>query len=150
MISEVRVSAVAIADALVASLTLVPATALDQDKVGSRSFRLVPDEDVVDVGRSSSNPQKKLIAGRDNAWIDSPVMSRDHARIWASTKRLEVWQAPTEPFKRRHVDPDTDHLHRRPGLATWHLYQQETPDSFKALPSSQRGRRDVWLASHPR
>ncbi|KAI9719030.1 MAG: hypothetical protein M1812_003659 [Candelaria pacifica] len=33
----------------------------------------------MDIGRSSKSENKSLVASQDNAWFDSPVMSREHA-----------------------------------------------------------------------
>ena len=35
----------------------------------------------VKVGRASKNLDRGLIPAFDNAWIDNPVISREHARI---------------------------------------------------------------------
>jgi hypothetical protein len=35
----------------------------------------------VEVGRASKNAEKGLVAGRENAWFDSPIMSRQHAKF---------------------------------------------------------------------
>jgi hypothetical protein len=40
------------------------------------------------IGRASKVPSKGLAAEVDNAWFDSPVMSREHAKIVANFKDL--------------------------------------------------------------
>ncbi|OBT92480.1 hypothetical protein VE01_09580 [Pseudogymnoascus verrucosus] len=35
----------------------------------------------IPIGRSSKNPLKHLVAATDNCWVDSDVVSRDHARL---------------------------------------------------------------------
>ena len=40
------------------------------------------------IGRASKVSTKGLTAAVDNAWFDSPVMSRDHAQIVANFKDL--------------------------------------------------------------
>lgn len=35
----------------------------------------------ISVGRASKSIAKGLLGAADNAWFDSPVMSRDHAQI---------------------------------------------------------------------
>ena len=36
------------------------------------------------IGRASKNPVKGLLANRDNAWLDYPILSRKHAKFTAS------------------------------------------------------------------
>jgi len=38
------------------------------------------------IGRASKTLSKGLQAARENAWFDSPVMSRDHAELAYDTK----------------------------------------------------------------
>ncbi|KAF2793469.1 hypothetical protein K505DRAFT_325454 [Melanomma pulvis-pyrius CBS 109.77] len=54
------------------------------DDFPERSFVLGPNTSVA-VGRSSKNTTKKLMSGPDNAFIDSPVISREHALLSANT-----------------------------------------------------------------
>ncbi|KXX80569.1 hypothetical protein MMYC01_202248 [Madurella mycetomatis] len=44
------------------------------------------------IGRASKVPSKGFVAAQDNAWFDSPVMSRQHAEIVANinTKKVEI------------------------------------------------------------
>ncbi|OBT85309.1 hypothetical protein VE02_07814 [Pseudogymnoascus sp. 03VT05] len=37
--------------------------------------------EAIPIGRSSKNPQKHLVAATDNCWVDSDVVSRDHASL---------------------------------------------------------------------
>ncbi|KAF2707681.1 hypothetical protein K504DRAFT_446796 [Pleomassaria siparia CBS 279.74] len=51
------------------------------DDFPERKFILSPNMSMP-VGRSSKNANKKLMSGVDNAFIDSPVISREHASIF--------------------------------------------------------------------
>ncbi|KAG9243351.1 hypothetical protein BJ878DRAFT_511234 [Calycina marina] len=46
-----------------------------------RHITLNNDTPSIRIGRASKSPGKNLSAAVDNAWFDSPVMSRDHAKI---------------------------------------------------------------------
>jgi len=46
-----------------------------------RILNLNPDRTTIQVGRASKSPSKGLVGASDNAWFDSPVMSRDHAKL---------------------------------------------------------------------
>lgn len=46
-----------------------------------RVFSLNLDTKQVDTGRASRNAAKGLTAAEDNAWFDSPIMSRRHAKF---------------------------------------------------------------------
>jgi hypothetical protein len=37
--------------------------------------------ETIPIGRSSKNPLKHLVAAADNCWVDSDVVSRDHAQL---------------------------------------------------------------------
>ena len=50
------------------------------DDIEERKLVLQPNS-TVPIGRSSKNSNKKLTAAVDNAYIDSPVISRDHATL---------------------------------------------------------------------
>lgn len=52
-----------------------------RDQLAERSLVLTPDNPVIAIGRASKSPKKGLVGAVDNAWFDSPVMSRDHAQI---------------------------------------------------------------------
>jgi len=46
-----------------------------------RSFTLNPAKTSIEIGRASKTTSKGLAAGKDNAWFDSPIMSRSHAEF---------------------------------------------------------------------
>ncbi|KAM0141982.1 hypothetical protein ACHAP3_001975 [Botrytis cinerea] len=48
---------------------------------GERLINLDPTRTVLQIGRASKSPSKGLSGAIDNAWFDSPVMSRNHAEI---------------------------------------------------------------------
>ncbi|KAI9806745.1 MAG: hypothetical protein M1825_006202 [Sarcosagium campestre] len=54
------------------------------DEFHNRKVHLTSPSDTIEVGRSSKNNTKNLLAAPDNTWIDSPVMSRRHAKFWIS------------------------------------------------------------------
>ncbi|KFY65002.1 hypothetical protein V496_02890 [Pseudogymnoascus sp. VKM F-4515 (FW-2607)] len=46
-----------------------------------RILYLHENHQTIPIGRSSKNPQKHLFAAADNCWVDSDVVSRDHASL---------------------------------------------------------------------
>jgi hypothetical protein len=46
-----------------------------------RQFILTPDSPVITIGRASKSIAKNILGAVDNAWFDSPVMSRSHAKL---------------------------------------------------------------------
>ena len=66
----------------IAVITLTPLGAPEDET--PRTFAITPVKNYVDVGRASKNESKGLIAAKDNAWFDSPIMSRQHARFTVS------------------------------------------------------------------
>jgi pSer/pThr/pTyr-binding forkhead associated (FHA) protein len=48
-----------------------------------RRITLYDGKDSITIGRASKISTKGFVAGIDNAWFDSPVMSRLHARLFA-------------------------------------------------------------------
>jgi pSer/pThr/pTyr-binding forkhead associated (FHA) protein len=60
-----------------------------QDPLGERVIRLGPG-DHIPVGRSSKNQSKGIMARKDNAYIDSPVVSREHAVFTAELSRYDT------------------------------------------------------------
>ncbi|QSZ31777.1 hypothetical protein DSL72_001346 [Monilinia vaccinii-corymbosi] len=64
-------------------LALEPAT---------RILNLTPTKPVMKIGRASKSPAKGIQSATDNAWFDSPVMSRDHAEIIynPSEKKIKI------------------------------------------------------------
>jgi hypothetical protein len=66
-------------DAVLAKITL---SALNGDHHPSeRVLDLTPERNTIQIGRASKNSSKGLLGAVDNAWFDSPVMSRNHAEI---------------------------------------------------------------------
>jgi hypothetical protein len=51
-----------------------------------REIFLTPEDPVVTIGRSSSTESKKIKPNVNNAWLDSPVVSRTHAQLKLVTK----------------------------------------------------------------
>ena len=50
-----------------------------------RKLELCSTKSRVIVGRASNNKTKKILADKDNAWFDSPIMSRQHAMLSMSS-----------------------------------------------------------------
>jgi len=46
-----------------------------------RSMTLTHERSIIQIGRASKSPNKNLLEGVNNAWFDSPVMSRCHAEL---------------------------------------------------------------------
>ncbi|KAI9758905.1 MAG: TOM (translocase of outer membrane) complex component [Chaenotheca gracillima] len=65
----------------VCRVTLVPHDA--SDEVGRRTLDFDPNVLKFKVGRSSKSENKQLVPASNNVWVDSPVMSREHAEICA-------------------------------------------------------------------
>src|SRR4051794_18938619 len=59
---------------------------LNNDTFEQRRIVLSPSSPSIHVGRSSRNHNKNLQPAKDNAYIDSPVISREHALISLNTK----------------------------------------------------------------
>lgn len=55
-----------------------------------RQITLTKDITSVCIGRSSKQESKGIIAALDNAWFESPVMSREHARLTADFHKMEL------------------------------------------------------------
>ncbi|KAI9823194.1 MAG: hypothetical protein M1832_002638 [Thelocarpon impressellum] len=69
---------------MIARITLSPVDFVDD--VDERSIGLTTALPIIKIGRSSKSQAKNFVPGRDNAWIDSAVMSRDHAMIrWSES-----------------------------------------------------------------
>lgn len=60
-------------------LAVVTLTPLETPDDFTRVIVLTSTKNKISVGRASKNEAKGLIAERDNAWFDSPIMSRQHA-----------------------------------------------------------------------
>ncbi|KAL8725857.1 MAG: hypothetical protein Q9166_007103 [cf. Caloplaca sp. 2 TL-2023] len=65
-------------------LSLVVVRLIPQDKDGecTRVITLEPSYKSVYIGRASKTPSKGLIAAPENAWFDSPIMSRTHGKMF--------------------------------------------------------------------
>jgi hypothetical protein len=50
----------------------------------NRTITLTHLNDTLQIGRASKVTTKGFVAAADNAWFDSPVMSRNHAEIVAN------------------------------------------------------------------
>lgn len=81
---------------------LIKLTPLDASNELFRGFALNPARDHIDVGRASKNETKGLVAAKENAWFDSPIMSRQHARFTMS-KAVKVRAHSNFPGDRRLV-----------------------------------------------
>jgi pSer/pThr/pTyr-binding forkhead associated (FHA) protein len=46
-----------------------------------RVINLSPDHPTIEIGRASKSLNKGIVSAEDNAWFDSPVMSRAHAKL---------------------------------------------------------------------
>ncbi|KAE9377802.1 hypothetical protein N431DRAFT_500562 [Stipitochalara longipes BDJ] len=55
-----------------------------------RVFTLNPDRPSIPIGRASKSVSKGLLGAIDNAWFDSPVMSRDHAEITIDVEEKNI------------------------------------------------------------
>lgn len=53
----------------------------DEIRLSDRVINLNPTQRVLQIGRASKSPIKGLAGATNNAWFDSPVMSRNHAEI---------------------------------------------------------------------
>ena len=60
-------------------LAVVTLTPLETPDDFTRVIVLTSTKNKISIGRASKNEAKGLIAERDNAWFDSPIMSRQHA-----------------------------------------------------------------------
>ncbi|KAL8826983.1 MAG: hypothetical protein Q9170_007196 [Blastenia crenularia] len=47
---------------------------------------LAPSDDPIIIGRASKNPSKNLLPQPGNAWFDSPIMSRQHGKLFLASK----------------------------------------------------------------
>jgi hypothetical protein len=59
----------------------------DHDTIPKRSLFLDESKSIVHIGRASKVSAKGFVAARDNAWFDSPVMSRRHAEFHANLEQ---------------------------------------------------------------
>ena len=66
---------------LITFLQPVLVTLTPLDGSSKRTLILNPAKRHVEIGRASKTASKGLVARKDNAWFDSPIMSRTHAEI---------------------------------------------------------------------
>ncbi|KAI1394280.1 uncharacterized protein F4822DRAFT_424759 [Hypoxylon trugodes] len=59
---------------------------LEIPTIPRRQFLLSNRTPVVRIGRASKVPTKGFVAAADNAWFDSPVMSRQHAELFLASE----------------------------------------------------------------
>ncbi|KAI0544925.1 hypothetical protein F4679DRAFT_505579 [Xylaria curta] len=52
------------------------------DSIPERRLVLTPSRPTVSIGRSSKHQSKGFIPAGDNAWLENPVMSREHAQLF--------------------------------------------------------------------
>jgi pSer/pThr/pTyr-binding forkhead associated (FHA) protein len=50
-------------------------------EIPTRTIALSHKNNSVSIGRASKTVNKGILAAADNAWFDSPVMSRNHAKL---------------------------------------------------------------------
>lgn len=60
------------------TVTLTPS---ENDQDFTRVITLNQSTDFIIIGRASKTTSKGLFAASDNAWFDSPIMSREHAKM---------------------------------------------------------------------
>ena len=72
----------------------------------ARKLELCSTKSRIIVGRASNNKTKKILADKDNAWFDSPIMSRQHAMLSMSSLPKVSPQVPSRK-------PTDICLHRR-------------------------------------
>jgi hypothetical protein len=65
---------------VIVTLTFIPINF--NDAIARRILTLTSDKDVIAIGRASKVEAKQLLPACDNAWFDSRVMSRKHAKIF--------------------------------------------------------------------
>ncbi|KAL1867966.1 TOM (translocase of outer membrane) complex component [Paecilomyces lecythidis] len=61
------------------------------DTLPFRSLTFASDEDSISIGRSSKCLSKNLVPAHNNAWFESRVMSRDHARLGVRLEKETVY-----------------------------------------------------------
>ena len=63
-----------------------------KNEAHDRHITLNESKPSIEIGRSSNNPLKGLEASTENAMIDSPIMSRSHARFSMTKRPVKVWK----------------------------------------------------------
>lgn len=81
------------ANSLTAKVTLTALTAGIFPLI--RIIHLHEYNEAIPIGRSSKNPLKHLVAATDNCWVDSDVVSRDHASLNFDSDLKVSWNIPT-------------------------------------------------------
>ncbi|RJE22671.1 FHA domain protein [Aspergillus sclerotialis] len=61
------------------------------DVLPFRSLTFASDSDSVNIGRASKRETKNLAPAHHNAWFESRVMSRDHAKLTVSLEKKDVY-----------------------------------------------------------
>ena len=109
-----------ISDTLTVNVTLTALNGKHEPSV--RILNLNPDRRIIQIGRASKNPGKGLSGASDNAWFDSPVMSRNHAEI-----SLKSGNNVSSPIKlgMEFCQPQIGDHHRRYRLHAWNICQQQ-------------------------
>jgi pSer/pThr/pTyr-binding forkhead associated (FHA) protein len=64
---------------------------------GPRNLTLTPDSNIIPIGRASKSVNKNLLGAVDNAWFDSPVMSRTHAQMSLKSDNDESVRVTCKP-----------------------------------------------------
>ncbi|KAI0134308.1 hypothetical protein BJ170DRAFT_679213 [Xylariales sp. AK1849] len=95
-----------------------------------RQFTLTDKHPIVRIGRASKVPTKNCVSGRNNAWFESPVMSREHAELVANfeTKASSI---PCLPILTLSIK-DVNSLH-----GTFHSSRDDAHGKEERLPARQ-------------
>ncbi|KAI0386965.1 hypothetical protein F5Y04DRAFT_242695 [Hypomontagnella monticulosa] len=73
-------------EAVAFHITLIPhPDSSDTSMFPAREFTLTSQTPTIRIGRASKVPTKGCVAAKDNAWFESPVMSRHHAELLLDT-----------------------------------------------------------------
>lgn len=75
-----------------------------QIKEDTRELIFTPEKRTFQIGRASSNPNKGLMATRDNAFFLSPVMSRYHAEVQMQEKKKQIRIRDTDSMHGTYVN----------------------------------------------
>ena len=89
----------------------------------TRTITLTEVNNTLPIGRASKVATKGFIAAADNAWFDSPVMSRNHAEIVASFPDKVESTVSSNP-KVTLLTAVPDGLYQGHRLPPRHLYQR--------------------------
>lgn len=69
-------------------VVVITLTPLGEPQEFSRRLTINEEIKQVEVGRASRNSDKCLVSANDNAWFDSPIMSREHAKFSAMANKV--------------------------------------------------------------